>query len=219
MTVPVSTDLDLYDIAFLAGGPARVVDTAVVALLRTGRLRLHSPGRLATADISRRHPVEAAVLDAVGPTGHRSIDTIQWRVTEDARLQDIEQRLRGRRLVGRAGVGGLRLGHPALAPSRAGRQVLADAGALPGVDDEAMRVALGGRAAMQDKMLRIAIFEPPDTTPAIPRGRRRSPRDYSDDPVVAAHRTGAAGFGGGLVFGAANDGGGFDGGGGGGGDG
>jgi hypothetical protein len=214
MTVPVGTDLDLYDIAFLAGGPARVVDTAVVALVRTGRLRLHSPGRLATADISRRHPVEAAVLDAVGPTGHRSMDTIQWRVIEDARLRDIEQRLRGRRLVGRAGVGGLRLGHPALVPSRAGRQVLAAVGALPGVDDEAMRVALGGRAAMRDKMLRVAIFEPPDATPAIPRGRRRSPRNYSDDPLVAAYRTGSAGVGGGLVFGAA-DGGGFDGGGGG----
>ena len=28
----------------------------------------------------------AAVLDAVGPTGHRSVDTICWRVADDARL-------------------------------------------------------------------------------------------------------------------------------------
>ena len=69
-------DLDLYDVAFLAGGPARVVDTALIALVRAGRLRIHSPGQLATADLTRRHPVEAAVLDAVGPTGHRSVDTI-----------------------------------------------------------------------------------------------------------------------------------------------
>jgi hypothetical protein len=218
MTVPVGTDLDLYDVAFLAGGPARVVDTAVVALLHTGRLRLHSPGRLATADLSRRHPVEAAVLDAVGPTGHRSVDTIRWRVLEDARLRDVEQRLRGRGLIGRAGLTGLRPGSPSVAPSRAGRRVLTEVGDLPGVDAEAMRVARGGRAAMRDKLLRAAIFEPPDTTQAIPRGRRRSPRDHSDDPQIAAYRAGAAGMGGGLIFGAA-DGGGFDGGGGGGGDG
>src|SRR5918997_478829 len=75
-------DLDLYDAAFLAGGPARVVDTALVALVRAGKLRIHSPGQLATADLTRRHPVEAAVLDAVGPTGHRSVDTIRWRLAD-----------------------------------------------------------------------------------------------------------------------------------------
>ncbi|MCW2633948.1 MAG: hypothetical protein JWQ99_315 [Blastococcus sp.] len=86
-------ELDIYDIAFLAGGPARVVDTAVVALLRTRRLRLQSPGHLVTADLSRRHPVEAAVLDAVGPTGHRSVDTIRRRVLDDERLLEVERRL------------------------------------------------------------------------------------------------------------------------------
>ena len=56
-----------------------MVDTAVVALVRSGRVRVHSPGQLATADLSRRHPVDAAVLDVVGPRGHRSVDTIRWR--------------------------------------------------------------------------------------------------------------------------------------------
>jgi hypothetical protein len=206
-TAATSPDLSVYDLAFLAGGPARVVDTAVVALLRTGRLRLHSPGQLATADLSRRPPVEAAVLDAVGPTGHRSIDTIRWRVVEDARLLDIGQRLRGRGLMSRAGVARLRTGHPSLTPTRAGRQVLTEVGDLPGVDAETMRVARGGRAAMQDTTLRVAIFEPPDTTPFIPRERRRSPRDYSDDPQIAAYRAGSAGMGGGIAFGGGDGGG------------
>ena len=60
-----ASDLDLYDLAWLAGGPDRVVDTALVALLRSGRIRAHAPGVLATVALARRHPVEAAVLDAV----------------------------------------------------------------------------------------------------------------------------------------------------------
>ena len=41
---PASSDLDLYEIAYLAGGPERAVDTALVALVQTGRIRVHSPG-------------------------------------------------------------------------------------------------------------------------------------------------------------------------------
>src|SRR4051794_24694465 len=98
-----SRDLDLYDVAFLAGGAARLVDTAIVALVRDGRVRVHSPGQLATADLSRRHPVEAAVLDAVGPRGHRSVDTISWRLAEDDRILDVGRRLHEARLLGRLG--------------------------------------------------------------------------------------------------------------------
>src|SRR5688572_19271141 len=193
MTVPGGLDLDVYDIAFLAGGPARVVDTAVVALLRTGRLRLHSPGQLATADLSRRHPVEAAVLDAVGPTGHRSIDTISWRVVEDERLLDIGRRLRRAGLLGRAaGVVGLVHGdRRALAPTRAGRRTLRAAQERPATGDpEIVRVALGGREAMTDQRRRHEIFERPTTAlePGGP-GRRSRGIDHSD-PRLAAYRTG-----------------------------
>jgi hypothetical protein len=215
MTPP---DLDVYDIAFLAGGMDRVVDTALVALVRSGRVRVHSPGQLATAELTRRHPVEAAVLDAVGPTGHRSVDTICWRLVDDDRLQDIGQRLRGRGLMGRgaAVVAGLLGGRRSLAPTRAGRQVLKELDDLPGVDAEAMRVARGGREAMSDTKLRAAIFEPPDTTQVIPRRRRPSGRDYLDNPELAAHWAGTAGLaGGGLIAGGFGGGAGFGGDGGG----
>ena len=56
-------DLDVYDVAFLAGGVPRTVDTAIVGLVLGGRLRVHFPGQLASVHLSRRHPVEAAVLD------------------------------------------------------------------------------------------------------------------------------------------------------------
>src|SRR5829696_7391544 len=100
MTAPA---LDVYDIAFLTGGANRAVETAIVALVEAGRLRVHSPGQLATADLTRRHPVEAAVLDAVGPTGHRSVDTILWRLLDDDRLLEVGHRLRRKGLVGRTG--------------------------------------------------------------------------------------------------------------------
>ena len=163
-------ELHVYDVAYLAGGPARVVDTAVVALVAAGRLRLRSPGSLATADLSRRHPVEAAVLDAVGPVGHRSVDTVRWRLTEDDRLLEVGRRLR-----------------------RAGRRTLrAAAGRIDVADAELTQVALHRPGAMADQRRRAEIFERPSTALAPPAGigRRSRAVDHSD-PEPAAYRTGS----------------------------
>jgi hypothetical protein len=190
---PDGRALDLYDIAFLAGGPARVVDTAVVGLVRSGRLRLRSPGYLATAELTRRHPVEAAVLDAVGPMGHRSVDTIRWRAIEDDRLLDVGRRLRGAGLLGRLG-GLVRFVHgdrPALAPTHSGRLALRAFARLPhGEDPEAVRVALGGPECMADQRRRRDIFEPPTTALVPPRPGHRSRGVDHSDPQLAAYRTG-----------------------------
>ena len=184
-----AADLDLYDIAFLAGGPDRVVDTALVALVRPGRVRIHSPGQLATAELSRRHPVEAAVLDAVGPTGHRSVDTVRWRLVDDDRLIDVGHRLRRAGLLGRTGalIPLVRGDRRALAPTRTGRTTLREF-RLRGADDEAMRVALGGLTQMVDQKLRAAIFERPATTLPVPGSRRRSRGVDHSDPQLAAYR-------------------------------
>jgi hypothetical protein len=197
--------LDVYDIAFLAGGPNRAVETAIVALVRVGRLRVHSPGQLATADLSRRHPVEAAVLDAVGPTGHRSVDTICWRLAEDDRLLDIGRRLHKAGLLGRLGVALSVLHHDrrALVPTRAGHRVLRELGDRPALGDpEAVRVALGGREAMTDTKLRADIFERPTTTLGVGKPGHRSRHDIDhSDPQLAAYRaraTGSPGAAGGL---------------------
>src|SRR4051794_30363085 len=197
MTAP---ELDVYDIAFLAGGPNRAVATAIVALVRSGRVRVHSPGLLATADLSRRHPVEAAVLDAVGPTGHRSVDTICWRLVEDDRLLDVGRRLHKVGLLGRLGAVGSALhgDRRALAPTRAGHRALRAVGDGPSLGDaEVVRVALGGRRAMTDAKQRSDVFERPATTLGVtaPGHRSRHDIDHSD-PQLAAYRaraTGAAG--------------------------
>jgi hypothetical protein len=192
MTAPV---LDLYDIAYLAGGPDRVVDTALVALVEAGRIRVHSPGQLATTDLVRRHPVEAAVLDAVGPTGHRSVDTIRWRMHDDERLLQVGHGLRQAGLVGRTGAVVVLLhGHRrALAPTHAGRRVLGELRSRAAVSGqtELVRVALEGPQQLGNR-LRTEIFERPMTTLPPPRPGHRSRGVDHSDPHLAAYRTGGS---------------------------
>ncbi len=182
------TSLDVYQLAFLAGGADRVVDTALVVLVESGRIRVHAPGELAAVEASRRHPVEGAVLDAVGTHGHRSVDTIRWRLEDDDRIADLAQSLVAAGLLRRRRVPG-RLRWTA---TRAGSELLERSPALDRSLDggSAAQVALHGRDAMRDVQLRSQIFERSTTTlePAPPHGRARG-IDHSD-PHLAAYRTG-----------------------------
>jgi hypothetical protein len=197
-------DLDLYDIAYLAGGPQRVVDTALVALVEAGRVRVHAPGELAAAVPDRRHPVEAALLDAVGTQGHRSVDTIRWRLAGDERLTDIGRALATAGLLRRS----IR-GREPRSLTKAGREALRRLAAQPPVDPaldggSASLVALHGRAAMPDPGLRAAIFERPALPSAAGPGVGRRLREArrlreSDDPALAAHETRNAVFGAGAI--------------------
>ncbi|MEV4221774.1 TIGR04222 domain-containing membrane protein [Nonomuraea sp. NPDC049725] len=66
-------DLTPYELAYLAGGPKRVVNTAIAVLVRSERLRVSRGGQLhrLTGSSRPKEPVERAVLDAVRaqPTG------------------------------------------------------------------------------------------------------------------------------------------------------
>lgn len=74
--VPVAGELSLYQVALLAGGPARAADTALAYLAWSGMIEVREaadrlarpPGVLATPDL---HPVELSVLEAVDPLGVR----------------------------------------------------------------------------------------------------------------------------------------------------
>jgi uncharacterized protein (TIGR04222 family) len=161
---PGVPDADVYDIAFVAGGVARLVDTVLVALVESGRIRVPSPGQLAAAEPFRRHPVEAAVLDAVGTQGHRSVDTIRWRLASDERVLDVGRRLKDDGLLRRDLRGLLRRDRHAYAATAAGRRALRQFGELPDPsagESGARMVALHGRGAMPDQALRAAIFEAP----------------------------------------------------------
>jgi hypothetical protein len=114
--------LDLYELAWLAGGRRRASQTAVAALVESGRVKVTDP----TADLQAvgggaTHPVEAAVLDALGARGHRGIETVVFLIREDPRLHAVEERLVRSGLLVRRGRIAAALRSPL---TRVGRRVL-----------------------------------------------------------------------------------------------
>lgn len=214
-----SAHLGLYELAFLAGGPDRVVDAALVALVESGRVRVHAPGELAVVEPGRSHPVEAAVMDAVGTHGHRSVDTIRWRMAGDERLLGLGRSLAAAGLLRRRPFGRTTGGGPAWSTTKPGRQALLRARQHPATDrvldgGSAVGVALDGRRSMPDRRLCSEIFERP--LPPLPRtsGMHRRIREAElHDPGAAAFRTHHTAIGGaaaiGFIEGGAGDGGGF----------
>ncbi|MFD2090233.1 TIGR04222 domain-containing membrane protein [Blastococcus deserti] len=196
-------DLDLYDIAYLAGGLARLVDSALVAMVEAGRVRVHAPGQLAVAEPARRHPVEAAVLDAVGTRGHRSVDVILWRLRDDTRILAVGRRLVAEGLVSRWGTV-LRRANRAPVPTTAGRRVLRSVLASPPTDPawaggRAVLVALHGRNGVDDALLRASLFEafPVPTAKERAVGLRRRLDAARSDPFFAGRGGGTDAGGGG----------------------
>ena len=154
MRPATTAGLDVYDVAFLAGGPDRAVDAALTALVQTGRVRLHEDGGLTVTDLRRRHPVEAAVLEALGPRLPRSAATVRFRAAGDRRLAEVRERLTVRRLLTRSGRRTLP-GHQTLRRLRAVPPRDAVAGGT-----EALRVALGGPQVLTDQALPAALARP-----------------------------------------------------------
>jgi hypothetical protein len=221
----LAIDYDVYDIAFLAGGPKRVGETALVALVETGRLRVSRPGgELHMVEPRRRHAVEAAVLDAVGSRSHRSVDTVLWRACTDGRLTSLAERLERDGLVHPAGrrTGLRRRYWRALCLTRAGRRALHELRSDPPFDrlaggTEAMQVALGGAGRMADRDLAAVLFGPPAPAPPPTAAERREIKRERDAFLAArppsATMFAVGGFGGGDGGFGCDGGGGGDGGG------
>src|SRR4051794_5736671 len=155
--------LDVYEAAFLAGGRARVVDTALVGLVETGGVRVQRAGQLSVVDDRPRHPIEDAVLAAIGPHGYRQFELVRWMAGKDERVTALTERL-GRDGPGSrvrlpwSGRGGVR--------TAAGRRPLRRWRADPAVTGvaagtSAASVALHGTRQMHDQEQRDAVFPPP----------------------------------------------------------
>ena len=154
---------DLYDIACLAGGHLRVADTAVVALAESGRIRVCPEGRLVVAALHRRHPVEAAALDAIGGRGWRDVASVRWRFQDDPRVTAIAERLQRDGVLRRVTLSIPRGRRQALRRTRAGRLLLRQLHRRPPVDavagcTNAMAVALRGSASLPNHRLHEDLF-------------------------------------------------------------
>ncbi len=204
--------LDVYELAYLAAGPRRAAEVAVIALIEAGVLRANrTTGELILLQRRPCSDLEAAVVDAVGSRGHRLLGAVCWRLRDDVRLTGIGQCLKEEGLlVRRAAPESLRRRWwTAVCLSGAGRRVLRQQRRqLDAAPTDALRVALSGPAAMHDRGLYVVLFDPPHLTLAR-RLRWGTPAALP----AGGYRHGDAAY---LAGGAFSGGGGFDCGGGGG---
>ncbi len=191
MTIPEHAHpLDLYDVAVLAGGLPRLVDTALVAMVESGRVRVDASGEFHADATSSAHPVEAAMLDAIGSRGYRSVHGIGARFLHDRRLDHEFRHLTSDGLVRRAYPARL-VGKTHAHTTAAGRRALEQFAERPPADGgNAVLVALHGRDAMPDHRLHDEIFGPRAVVLASRSARRPS---HDVDPSELGHPTYRAG--------------------------
>ncbi|MEV5682372.1 MULTISPECIES: TIGR04222 domain-containing membrane protein [unclassified Streptomyces] len=90
---------DLYEAAFLNGGPARVVDTALTALYTDGRLIIGGPGIVAVQRPEARDPVERAVLSTLADAPNGALHTLRDAVMRHPAVQEVGDGLAARGLL------------------------------------------------------------------------------------------------------------------------
>ncbi|MFH9350311.1 TIGR04222 domain-containing membrane protein [Kitasatospora sp. NPDC017646] len=93
--------LPLLDTAFLAGGPGRVFDTALVRMHLGEQVVINRSGLVTLTGAKPYDAVDQAVHDAVGPTGSRELGTLRRMVMRSAAVQEIGDRLADRGLMRR----------------------------------------------------------------------------------------------------------------------
>jgi hypothetical protein len=169
--------LDLYEVAYLCGGPERVALSAVVTMRRDGRIKI-SPARhrvQATTDDQASHPVERAVLDAA-PWPGMGLGSVLDEVAGSAAVRSTGDQLCRRGLLGK---------HSHL--TRAGRKLRDE---LEGEVPNGLRIAVLGPGDVDDE-LRKALKEPRRATRPQPgsetTGRQETPCRRRD-PARHRHR-------------------------------
>ncbi|MFJ6510034.1 TIGR04222 domain-containing membrane protein [Streptomyces sp. NPDC091406] len=90
---------DLYEVAFLNGGPARVVDTALTALHADGRLVVGGPGIVAVQRAQANDPVERAVLEELAAAPNGALHSLREAVMRHAAVQEVGDGLAARGLL------------------------------------------------------------------------------------------------------------------------
>lgn len=173
------SELDVYESAFLCGGPQRVALVAVAAMAQDGRIKISRARHRVQVVHRRAGPLpERAVLDAV-PASGTVLGPLLEEVAHSAAVHELTEGLRNSGLVGRHSL----VGHAHLsAAGRTARKELEDSAAE--VSGE-RRVAVLGAAGITSAGLR-GIFETPDPPPGgklIPKARpSAAPHDYGDIP-------------------------------------
>ncbi|MFI1962748.1 TIGR04222 domain-containing membrane protein [Streptomyces pathocidini] len=85
--------LSLYEAAFLAGGPRRVADLALVSMAGQRRLLLAHTGWATVVDPEGRDEVERSVIRAIGPDGQSRIPAVRATLTAADAVRSLADRL------------------------------------------------------------------------------------------------------------------------------
>lgn len=90
---PVAPELNLYETAFLAGGPHRVADLALVSMHLRRRLLLAHTGWATVVDPEGQDEVERTVIRAIGPEGQSRIAPIRAAAAAAEAVRSLADRL------------------------------------------------------------------------------------------------------------------------------
>lgn len=90
---------DRYEAAFLNGGPARVVDTALASLHADGRIAIGGPGIVQVLRPTAHDPVERAVLQELAAAPHGALATLRFAVMRHPAVQETGDGLAARGLI------------------------------------------------------------------------------------------------------------------------
>ncbi|MET9770344.1 TIGR04222 domain-containing membrane protein [Streptomyces sp. NPDC006415] len=90
---------DLHEVAFLNGGPARVVDTALTALHADGRLVVGGPGIVAVQRAQANDPVERAVFQELAAAPNGALHSLREAVMRHPAVQEVGDGLAARGLL------------------------------------------------------------------------------------------------------------------------
>ncbi|MFD8481926.1 TIGR04222 domain-containing membrane protein [Kitasatospora sp. NPDC059673] len=85
--------IGLYETAYLAGGPGRVVELALVRMAGLGRLHLAHTGWTTVVDPQGRGRLERALLSAIGPEGQCRTAQLKASLATHPTVRDIGDRL------------------------------------------------------------------------------------------------------------------------------
>ncbi|MFE7469357.1 TIGR04222 domain-containing membrane protein [Streptomyces sp. NPDC057499] len=99
-------ELTLYETAFLAGGPHRVVDLTLVAMHLRRRLLLAHTGWATVVDPEGRDEMERTVIRAIGPQGQSPIPPVRSAAAAAEAVRALADRLVAAGLALPGGAGG-----------------------------------------------------------------------------------------------------------------
>jgi hypothetical protein len=173
----VKTAVNLYEVAYLCGGPRRVALTAVVIMCQDGRIKI-SPARhriVVTCD-EATHPVERAVLDAA-PWPGMGLRFVLDEVADSAAVHSAGDELRRCGLLSK---------HSRL--TAAGRELR---GELRGKVTEGLRIAVLGTSGVDRELRKVLDApDPPPGSTLIPKRRDKGKHGYD----VALPDTNVSGY-------------------------